>query len=226
MPIPDGPPRAQAVHEPGDVPIAFEILQAVVELPTAAAAQKLLADQTTQWAACSGTDFTLTYPNSAPQAWKFGPLTKTATVISMPQRWNGPAHMPQTGGCQRALAVRNNVVADVWACRLEINNQAVDLANTILARLPRQSPRATDRQVSRFVPVWQNTNRIHQRRARWRRRPPRPGDRARQHHRGLEINWRTNRHRTVPPKPRYDPISLASSDLRLECTYQFQRENL
>jgi serine/threonine protein kinase len=129
--------RAQAVHEPGDVPIAFEIFQAVVEFPTGAAAQKVLADQTAQWAACSGTDFTLTYPNLAPQSWKFGPLTKTATVISMKQVPNDPNNKPATGGCQRALAVRNNVVADVWACRLGLNNQAVDLANAILARLPR-----------------------------------------------------------------------------------------
>lgn len=128
--------RAQAVHEPGDIPIAFEILQAVVEFPTAAAAQKLLADQTTQWSACAGTEFTLTYPNAAPQAWKFGPLTKTATVISMPQRWNSPGSTPQISGCQRALEVFNNVVADIWACRLDVSNQAVDLANAIIAKIP------------------------------------------------------------------------------------------
>jgi eukaryotic-like serine/threonine-protein kinase len=128
--------RAQAVHEPGDVPIAFEILQAVVEFPTAEGAQKLLADQTTQWSACVDTDFTLTYPNGAPQAWKFGTLTKTPTLISMPQHWNGPTSQPQTGGCQRALEVLNNVVADIWACRLDLNNQAVDLANAILAKIP------------------------------------------------------------------------------------------
>ena len=74
--------RAQAVHEPGDVPIAFEILQAVAEFPTAAAADKLLVDQTAQWAACSGTDFTLTYSGMAPQGWKFGPLITRPTVIS------------------------------------------------------------------------------------------------------------------------------------------------
>ena len=128
--------RGQAIHEPGDVPIAFEVFQAVVEFPTAAAAQKLVADQTGQWAACSGTAFTLTYANIAPQAWKFGPLTKTSTAISMPQLLNDPKTTPSTGGCQRALAVRNNVVADVWACRLGLSNQAVDLANAILANVP------------------------------------------------------------------------------------------
>ena len=128
--------RGQAIHEPGDVPIAFEVFQAVVEFPTAAAAQKLLADQTGQWAACSGTAFTLTYANMAPQAWKFGPLTKTSTAISMPQLLDDPKTTPSTGGCQRALAVRNNVVADVWACRLGLSNQAVDLANAILANVP------------------------------------------------------------------------------------------
>lgn len=129
--------RTQAIHEPGDVPIAFEILQAMVQFPTAADAQKLLADQTTQWSACSGTGFTLNYPNLPPQDWVFGPLTKTGVSLSMTQLWNGPAHnMPLTGACQRALAIRNNVAADVFACRLDITNQAVDIANAILAKIP------------------------------------------------------------------------------------------
>lgn len=128
--------RVQAVHEPGPVPIAFEILQAVIEFPTAAAAQKSLADQTTRWSGCAGSDFTITYPNSAPTQWKFGTVSKTESGISLPQRWNGPSEQPQTGGCQRALEVRNNVVADIWACRVGINNQAVDLAHAILDKIP------------------------------------------------------------------------------------------
>ena len=128
--------RAQAVHEPGDVPIAFEILQAVAEFPTAAAADKLLLDQTAQWAACSGTDFTLTYSGMAPQGWKFGPLITRPTVISMKNAPTDPNNRPNTGGCQRAMAIRNNVVADVWACRMGLSNQGVDLANAILAKVP------------------------------------------------------------------------------------------
>jgi eukaryotic-like serine/threonine-protein kinase len=127
--------RAQAVHEPGPVPIAFEVLQAAIEFPTADAAQKVFSDQITQWSACAGTDFTITYPNTAPAHWKFGALTKTDTVISIPQRWNGPG-LPATGGCQRAMEVRNNVIADVWACRLSIVNQGVDLAHAIITKLP------------------------------------------------------------------------------------------
>jgi hypothetical protein len=119
------------------VPIAFEIVQAVVQFSTAADAQKLLVDQANQWQACAGTDFTMAYPDSAPAAWKFGQLTKTDTTLSMPQIWNGDPHfLPQTGACQRALKIDNNVVADVWACRLDINNQALELANAILARIP------------------------------------------------------------------------------------------
>jgi serine/threonine protein kinase len=128
--------RAQAVHEPGDVPIAFEIVQAVAEFPTAAAADKLFLDQTAQWLTCSGTDFTLTYAGMPPQGWKFGPLTTRPTFISMKHAPTDPNNKPNTGGCQRALAIRNNVVADVWACRMGLSNQAVDLANAILAKVP------------------------------------------------------------------------------------------
>jgi len=127
--------RVQAIHEPGDVPIAFEILQGVVEFPTADAAQTHLTEQMTRWVACSGSAYSVTYPNSAPRHWKFGPLTTHPTTLSMPQISTDPA-ATATGNCQHALAVRNNVIADVWACRLGLNNQAVDLANAILAKVP------------------------------------------------------------------------------------------
>jgi eukaryotic-like serine/threonine-protein kinase len=127
--------RLQAVHEPGPVPISFEVVQAAIEFPTAGEAQKVLSDQTTQWSACAGKHFTLTYPGIAPAPWTFGSLAKTDNTIAMLQRFNGPAM--GTGVCQRALEVRNNVVADVWACRASILNQGVDLANAIIAKLPR-----------------------------------------------------------------------------------------
>jgi serine/threonine protein kinase len=128
--------RIQAVHEPGEAAVNFEIVQAVIEFPTADAAQKLFLGQTAQWLTCSGTDFTLTYQNVAPQVWRFGPLITRPTFISMKHGPTDPKDNPQQGGCQRALAVRNNVVADVWACRASVNNQAVDLANAILAKVP------------------------------------------------------------------------------------------
>lgn len=128
--------RIQAVHEPGEAAVNFEIVQAVVEFPTADAAQKLFTDQTMHWLSCSGTDFTLTYPNVSPQVWRFGPLITRPTYISMKHGPTDPKDNPQQGGCQRALAVSNNVIADVWACRASVNNQAVDLANAILAKVP------------------------------------------------------------------------------------------
>ncbi|WP_375488031.1 serine/threonine-protein kinase PknH/PknJ, partial [uncultured Mycobacterium sp.] len=125
--------RAQAVHEPGEVAVNYEIIQAVVALPTAAAAQKFLANQTDQWSACAGTGFTLTYPNLRPQDWVFGTLNKSAAALSMPHIIEGTTHP----ACQRALAVRNNIVVDVVACRLDITNQGVDIVNAIAAKIPR-----------------------------------------------------------------------------------------
>lgn len=127
--------RLQAVHEPGPVPISFEVVQAAIEFPTAEAARKLLADQAIQWSACAGTGYTATWPGASPAPWKFGALAKTSTGISLPQHFDGPGLLG-TGACQRALEIRNNVVADVWACRVSIDNQGVDLAHAIIARLP------------------------------------------------------------------------------------------
>lgn len=128
--------RAQAIHEPGPVPIAFEVLQAAIEFPTADAARKLFSEQKTQWSKCAGSDFTVTYPESKPMHWRFGPVTETGDVISMPHHLLEQG-VSQTGECQRALEVHNNVVADVWACRVSIINQGVELTHAILAKLPR-----------------------------------------------------------------------------------------
>lgn len=127
--------RVQAVHEPGPVPIAFEVLQAVVEFPTADAAQGSLLDQKGQWSKCADSEFTVTYPDSSPMHWQFGHLNSTGDTISMSQHLR-ERDASQTRDCQRALQVRNNVVADVWACRLSITNQGVDLATAILAKIP------------------------------------------------------------------------------------------
>ena len=96
----------------------------------------MLSDQSVQWAACAGTDFNLTYPNNPPFPWRFGSLTKTGTSISMSAHEMGP-NPSATGDCQRALEVHINVIADVWACRLSIVNQGVDLAHAMIAALPR-----------------------------------------------------------------------------------------
>jgi eukaryotic-like serine/threonine-protein kinase len=126
---------AQAVHEPGDVPVEVEVFQAVIEFSAADAAQRSFATQTAQWAACSGKELVTTYPTEPPVPWKFGPLIKNDSLISMTQipiRNNNPV----TGTCQRALAVQNTMIADVWACRIGLKNQGVDLANAILAKVP------------------------------------------------------------------------------------------
>jgi serine/threonine protein kinase len=127
--------RIQAVHEPGPIPIAFEVIQAAVEFPSAEAASKALANQTAQWASCSGQEFTTTYPGVSPEPWKFGPLTTKDNLLSMnqsPIRENNPT----SGTCQRAVKLQGTMIADVFACRIGVSNQAVDIANAILAKVP------------------------------------------------------------------------------------------
>jgi serine/threonine protein kinase len=107
--------------------------QAIIAFPTAAAARKLVADQTAHWSACSGRTITMHLPNRPlPQHWTFGPLANTDATLSMTH----VVDMAGAAGCQHALAARNNIVIDVSACRSEVTNQAVDIVNLVAAKIP------------------------------------------------------------------------------------------
>jgi serine/threonine protein kinase len=121
--------RAQLMSNPQkDV---GSVIQAVVALPSPAAAQKLVADQATSWAACAGRTFTDSTGTGQPGRRTFGTLTNTGGTLSMV---HSPADRRQTV-CQRAVTARNNVVVDVVACRIDGTNQAVTILNAIAANV-------------------------------------------------------------------------------------------
>jgi serine/threonine-protein kinase len=127
--------REQAVHEPGPVPIAFEVIQAAIEFPSVEAADKALASQTAVWASCSGQEFTTSFAGTPTEPWKFGPLTAKDRLISMTQ-FPIRENRPTSGPCQRAVKVQANMVADVFACRIGVTDQAIEIADAILAKVP------------------------------------------------------------------------------------------
>jgi hypothetical protein len=125
--------RSQALRNAGEGPRIYAVIQAVISFPNADAAKKLLADQQSQWASCSGRTLTLTFPTPpSPQLW----------IAGTPADMDGTTTMTQTlkdgGGmqCQRALAVRNNVAVDVSACRYDTAEQALDIVHGIAAKIP------------------------------------------------------------------------------------------
>jgi PknH-like extracellular domain len=84
------------------------VIQAVIAFPSADEAKRLLAAQKSQWTSCAGRTLTMTQEMKARRGI----------------------------GCQRALAVRNNVAIDISACRYDVTNQAVDILNAIAVKIP------------------------------------------------------------------------------------------
>jgi eukaryotic-like serine/threonine-protein kinase len=124
--------RSQALRNAGEGPRIYAVIQAVISFPTADAAKKLLADQQSQWASCSGRTLSLAFPTPpTPQLWTAGtPADMDGTMTMTQTRKDG-------GGmqCQRALGVRNNVAIDVSACRYDIAEQALDIVHGIAAKI-------------------------------------------------------------------------------------------
>ena len=68
---------------------------------------------------------------SSPVHWAFGTLTNSGGTLSM-------THSPvehHSVACQRALGARSNIVIDVLVCKLQTDNQAVDILNAIAANV-------------------------------------------------------------------------------------------
>jgi eukaryotic-like serine/threonine-protein kinase len=125
--------RSQALRTAGDGPRAFGVIQAVIALPSADEAKKLLAAQKSQWTSCAGRTLTLVFPTPpTPQRWTVGTPADTDGTLTTTQEMQGGRGME----CQRALAVRNNVAIDISACRYDVTNQAVDILNAIAAKIP------------------------------------------------------------------------------------------
>jgi eukaryotic-like serine/threonine-protein kinase len=124
--------RSQALRNAGEGPRIYAVIQAVISFPTADAAKKLLADQQSQWASCSGRTLSLAFPTPpTPQLWTAGTPADMDGTMTMTQTLKDGGGMQ----CQRALGVRNNVAIDVSACRYDIAEQALDIVHGIAAKI-------------------------------------------------------------------------------------------
>lgn len=124
--------QVQRLHDDGNYPNLHEVFQSVTAFPSAAVAEKSLADQTAQWSSCAGKSFTVGNAPKELQHRSFGPLTHSGPTLAIVSTLDGNTHL----GCQHALAVRNNLAIDVAACRVDTANQGVDVLNAIAAKIP------------------------------------------------------------------------------------------
>jgi serine/threonine kinase PknH len=108
----------------------------VVLFPSAGqAAAFFTASSQQRWPACSNRQYTAAAAEnqSTTITWDVGPVSNTDGTLSLTktqERTNGWA-------CQRALAVRNNVVIDVSACSFNLADSAVKITNQIAAKVPK-----------------------------------------------------------------------------------------
>jgi hypothetical protein len=126
---------AQGFSAPGTgtPPLEFQTYQAVVGFPAAASADKYFEAQTQQWKQCANRTMTFS-PRGQPIAIIQGDVTETGirTITSI-QTLEGA----QNWMCGRALAVRNNVTIDTFACSpANAVDQAVAVVNAIAERIP------------------------------------------------------------------------------------------
>ena len=103
--------------------------QAVVLFPSAKQADAFFTTSAQQWPACH--QYAYTWPKSQ---WTVGAISNTnGTLSTIATQQNAN---PPSGGCGRALSLRNNVVIDVTTCSANPADSAVTIANQIAAKVP------------------------------------------------------------------------------------------
>ena len=82
------------------------------------------------WKSCAGQQVTVTNGNDQSH-WNFRDLTKTDTKIVQSRTQEGG-----NWGCQHALSTVSNLVAEAVACSLQVNDQASQIADEMIANAP------------------------------------------------------------------------------------------
>ncbi|MGH3645420.1 MAG: sensor domain-containing protein [Mycobacterium sp.] len=112
------------------------VVQSVVNYPSTDAARGFFEQSSDRWSKCTNHNVNITLNDKPLPKWRSGELTKTDTELAIPFTRGNPSGVDS---CQRALAVTNNVVVDVQACKRDSSTvtQAVAVAEAIEAKLPR-----------------------------------------------------------------------------------------
>lgn len=114
--------------------------QFVVLFPTPDQASAFFAAASQRWPACANRQDTVPANDTAPEVqWKVGPVSTVNGVLSaavtLTVNRNGTT---VSTSCQRALTTRRNVVIDVDACRKDVGDLGVNIANQIATKVDKQ----------------------------------------------------------------------------------------
>jgi hypothetical protein len=116
--------------------------QEVVLFSSAKEANAFRNSSASRWPACANRQFSFPGanvpggPDLSPTDWKVGPFTIANATLST--TLVSTVHAPggdETSNCQRALTVRKNVVIDVYGCRSNLANLAINVVNQIGAKV-------------------------------------------------------------------------------------------
>ncbi|OMC30907.1 sensor domain-containing protein [Mycobacterium colombiense] len=127
------PPSADQLESP-------EVYQVVVLFGSPEQASAFFTTSAQRWPACANRQDTVPAADGKPELqWKVGQVSNANGILSVPVTLtvvgNGAT---MTVPCQRALTVRNNVVIDVDACRKDVGDRGVSIANQIAAKVDKQ----------------------------------------------------------------------------------------
>ena len=108
------------------------VYQSVVAFPDAASSHEFFADQVTDWAKCDDRRVDLHDPGD-PNAhyWSLNTATEEHGVLTITRteeenpRWS----------CQRAMTTKNNVVVDLSACAMDVDDRGAELARRIADKI-------------------------------------------------------------------------------------------
>ncbi|OMC26501.1 nuclease PIN [Mycobacterium colombiense] len=127
------PPSADQLESP-------EVYQVVVLFGSPEQASAFFTTSAQRWPACANRQDTVPAADGKPELqWKVGQVSNANGVLSVPVTLTVVRDgATMTVPCQRALTVRNNVVIDVDACRKDVGDRGVGVANQIAAKVDKQ----------------------------------------------------------------------------------------
>jgi serine/threonine kinase PknH len=110
----------------------FYVDQTAVVFPSADKAHAFLTSSADTWKGCAGPPVTVNSGNG-PASWTLGDLKQTDSKIVQARTQEGGGNW----GCQHALSAVSNLVVEVVACSAQINDQASQIADAMIANTPR-----------------------------------------------------------------------------------------
>jgi PknH-like extracellular domain len=119
--------RDEVAREPGSGNDHW-VEQTVVLYPAAEDARKMFADSTSNWEQCGGSAVASASSDSS-HIWEIGDVDVKDDLITQ------VIMQEESGGweCQHALSPVSNVTIETWACANGINDEAVDVAQELIA---------------------------------------------------------------------------------------------